>query len=84
MKANQLVEKHGKKLLGQKVHTPAAGDYPGGLATVIQLAPDKAAPEIVFQVSLPHWGEIGVFEHADVSLLLDKLKIPQLHENWRN
>ena len=84
MKANQLVQKLGCKLLGQKVNTPAVGEYPGGVATVTQIAPDENAPEIVFQVSLPHWGEIGVFEHEDVSLLLDKLGLPQLHEHWRN
>jgi hypothetical protein len=84
MKANQLVQKLGMKLLGQKVNTPALGEYPGGVATVVQLAPDANAPEIVFQVSLPCWGEIGVLEHEDVSLLLDKLGLPQLHEYWRN
>jgi len=84
MKANQLVQKLGQKLLGQKVNTPAGGEYPGGVATVIQIEPDKAAPEIVFQVSLPHWGSVGVFDHEDVSLLVDKLGPLQLNEHWRN
>ena len=84
MKANQLVQKLGQKLLGKKVNTPAVGDYPGGVATVIQLAPDQNAPEIAFQVSLPQLGEVGVFGHENVSLLVDKLGVPQLHENWRN
>ncbi len=84
MKANQLVQKLGQKLLGQKVNTPALGEYPGGVATVIQLAPDENAPEIAFQVSLPHYGDIGVFETEDVSLLVDKFTPPKLHENWRN
>lgn len=84
MKANQLVQKPGQKLLGQKVNTPALGEYPGGVATVTQIAPDENAPEIVFQVSLPHYGECGVFETEDVSLLVDKFSLPQLHEHWRN
>jgi hypothetical protein len=84
MKANQLVEKLGQKLLGQKVNTPAVGDYPGGVATVVQLAPDQNAPEIVFQVKLPQFGEVGVFGQEDVSVLVDRLGVPQLHENWRN
>ena len=84
MKAHQLVQKLGNKLLGQKVNTPALGDYPGGVATVTQLAPDEAAPEIVFQVNLPYWGEIGVFGHENVSLLLDRLTLPPMHEQWKN
>jgi hypothetical protein len=84
MKANQLVQKLGQKLLGQMVNTPAMGEYPGGVATVVQLAPDQNAPEIAFQVNLPQWGEIGVFEHENVSVLVDKLGAIQLHENWRN
>ena len=84
MKANQLVQKLGQKLLGKQVNTPAAGEYPGGVATVVQLAPDQNAPEIAFRVSLPQWGEIGVFDHEDVWLLVDRLVLPQLHENWRN
>ena len=45
MKANELLKKLGKTLLGKKVNTPAAG----GVATVIQLAPDTKAPEIAFR-----------------------------------
>jgi hypothetical protein len=46
MKANELLKKLGNTLLGKKVNTPAAG----GVASVIQLAPDQKAPEIAFQV----------------------------------
>ena len=84
MKANQLVQKLGLKLIGKQVNTPAAGEYPGGVATVVQLAPDQNVPEIAFRVSLPQWGEIGVLEYEDVWLLVDKLGTVQLHENWRN
>ena len=46
MKANELLKKLGHTLLGKKVNAPAAG----GLATVIQLAPEEKAPEIAFRV----------------------------------
>ena len=72
MNAKQLIQKFGNKLLGQKVNTPALGEYPGGIATVIEIAPDENAPEIVFQVSLPGWGEIGVFEHEEISVQQQK------------
>jgi hypothetical protein len=84
MTANQLVQKLGSKLLGKKVNTLAAGQYPGGVATVIGIAPDAKAPEVVFQVNIGHWGPIGVAGHEDVSLLSDNLGVIQLHENWRN
>jgi hypothetical protein len=84
MKANELVKKLGDKLLGKKVNTPAAGAYPGGLATITQIAPDEKAPEIVFQVNLAQWGDIGVLEHEDVSLLVDGLGAILLNEHWRN
>ena len=84
MKANQLIQKLGNKLLGKKVNTPAVGEYPGGVATVIQIAPDQNAPDIAFQVNLKQFGDIGVFEHEEVSLLSDGLGSIQLHEHWRN
>lgn len=84
MKANQLVQKLGSKLLGKKVNTPATGEYPGGVATVTGIAPDTKAPEIVFQVNLGQWGAMGVAGHEEVSLLTDQLGVIQLHEYWRN
>ena len=84
MKANQLVQKLGNKLLGKMVNTPATGEYPGGVATVIGIAPDMAAHEIAFQVNLGYWGTVGVSGHEDVSLLSDNLGVIRLHENWKN
>jgi hypothetical protein len=46
MKANELLKKLSNTLLGKKVSTPAVG----GVATVIQLAPDTKAPHLAFQV----------------------------------
>jgi hypothetical protein len=77
MKAGTLVKRFGKKLLGKRVNTPAVGEYPGGVATVIEIQPDKNAPEIVFQVNLPEWGEIGVFEHEQVSLVKHQVNRPE-------
>ena len=51
--AKDLVRKMGKKLIGRKVITPPMGSYPGGLAQVIEIHPDPAAPEIVFNVENP-------------------------------
>ena len=84
MKADQLVQKLGQKLLGKKVNTQAASDYPGGVATVVQLVPDPKAPGVAFQVRLGQWGELGVCGHEDVSLLTDGLGAIQLHDSWRN
>lgn len=84
MNAKSLVQKLGNKLLGQKVNTPAAGKYPGGVATVILLAPDKKAPQIVFQVNSPHLGDMGIFEHEEVSLLVDGMGLIHLPQHWQN
>ena len=43
MKANQLLQKLGHKLLGKKVNTPSAV----GSATVIPIAPDKKKASLV-------------------------------------
>lgn len=69
MLAEKLVKKHGKKLVGKKVFTQAMGEYPGGYAEILELEPDPAAPEIVFQVKHPTFGEIGVFRHERVYLI---------------
>jgi hypothetical protein len=66
--AKKLVKKLGSKLVGQKVRTPQMGEYPGGVATVTEIAPDPNAPEIVFNVSHPTFGPIGVFEYEQVKL----------------
>lgn len=66
--AQKLVKTHGRALVGQKVITPAMGDYPGGRAIVTELAPDPGAPEIVFTVKHPTVGEMGVFDYERVRL----------------
>lgn len=68
MTAKQLVEANGKKLIGLNVMTKRFGEYPGGVAEVIEIEPDPESPEIVFQVRHPNFGEIGVFEFESVEL----------------
>lgn len=67
--AKKLVKAHGRNLVGKKVVTQAMGEYPGGIATVIEIAPDFTAPEIVFDVEHPTFGRIGVFENEPVRLV---------------
>jgi len=67
--AKRLVEMFGDKLIGQLVGTQAVGEYPGGIATILDLGTDPGAPEIVFNVNRHGWGEIGVFDHERVVFL---------------
>ena len=66
MKAKTLVRRMGKKLVGCLVGTDEMGDYPGGVAKVISLGDDPSAPEIVFNVHLAGWGNIGVLDFEQV------------------
>jgi len=69
MTAGELSEKLGTDLIGRDILTVPFGQWPGGFAEVIQIQPDPAAPEIVFQVKSKLHGEIGVFENEPVQLL---------------
>lgn len=75
MNAKELVGEMGCRLIGRTVLTPAMGEYPGGLAKVVELHPDPGAPEIVFNVAHPTWKDdednniMGVFEYEDVELI---------------
>jgi len=69
MTAQALLSLYGGSLLGRHVVTVQIGEYPGGLAEVIELLPDPAAPEIVFNVNHPTFGEIGVFDWEPVQLV---------------
>lgn len=67
--AGALVKAEGAKLIGRAVITPQYGDYPGGRAVITELGSDPNAPEIVFHVKHPTFGECGVFENEEVVLL---------------
>lgn len=69
--ADDAAEIYGDLLIGVLVDTEAAGEYPGGPATVTEIQPDPEAPDIVFQVSNPAYedGEIGVIDHESIEFL---------------
>lgn len=62
--------RRGIDIIGLRVLTEAIGTYPGGVARIIEVAPDPAAPEIAVQVRHeteidPETGklwEIGIFD----------------------
>ena len=47
MNARRAVKTFGELLMGQTIRTQPCGDWPGGLAKVKELYPDKQAKEIV-------------------------------------
>jgi hypothetical protein len=61
MTAEKFVSVYGKFAVGMVIATAPMGEYPGGMATVVELAPDPAAPEIAFNVKHPTAGVMGVF-----------------------
>ena len=64
-----MLDAYGKSLIGKRVLTESYGAWPGGVATVTRVKPDRRAREIVFNVSMPSYEdgeEIGVFEHENV------------------
>jgi len=61
MRCDTLVMRFGHGLIGRRVDTPPLGVYPGGIATIVKVEPDPAAPEVVFEVSLPGYGSMGMF-----------------------
>ncbi len=66
MTARELLKKRGKSLVGRRIWSGMVGYYPGGEAEVVEIEPDDAAPEIVFNVRHPTVGVIGIFEHEIV------------------
>lgn len=70
MKAKKAVRHFGEKLIGQTVRTQPYGGWPGGLAKVKALYPDRDAKEIVMQVKgVRGQGEIGVFEDEYIEIV---------------
>ena len=61
MNAQQVLELWGGSLVGMIVHTPAMGDYPGGIAKVTEVLPDPSAEEILFIVEHPKEGKMGIY-----------------------
>lgn len=72
MTAKQLLYYAGQNLLGKKVFTDEMGEYPGGVATVIEINPDPGS-DIAFMVQHPAWksdicqdGTIGILDFEEV------------------
>ena len=62
-------------LLGRQVITQKWGLFQGGLCTVIELAPDENAPEIVLQVRHDETGdEVGIFADEMICLVCEDSK----------
>ena len=76
MTAQELVNQLGADLIGREVLTVAIGEWPGGFATVTEIEPDPAAPEIVFQVRSEEHGEMGVFGHEPIAHVTGKAPTP--------
>lgn len=78
MLAGAAVERLGDQLIGRIIVTARYGDWQGGKACVIELNPDKTAPEIVMTVKAVRTSrydsrtnigeEIGVFDHEEIGL----------------
>jgi hypothetical protein len=69
MKAWKLMTDHRDNLIGMWIMTERFGGYIGGPAKVIAINPDPNAPEIVIQVDNPKFGEMGIFDYEDVSII---------------
>lgn len=68
--AKKMIEVHGQSLVGKTVMTMAVGNWPGGMARVLNIQPDPAAPEIAFNVvSVASGDEIGIFENEKCGLV---------------
>ena len=56
--------------VGDLIWTEPLGEWPGGYARIIELNPDPAASEIVFNVSgVSGQGEIGVFANERIMVM---------------
>jgi hypothetical protein len=70
MNARTAVKTFGELLIGQTIRTQPCGDWPGGLAKVRELYPDKQAKEIVMQIEgIRGQGEIGVFKYEQIEIV---------------
>ena len=78
--AREAVTEFGGQLVGQLVLTAKWGDWPGGVARVLELNPDPEAPDIVMTVkaerrtqfdSRTNIGEeMGIFETEEIGVNL--------------
>jgi len=86
--AGEAAELYSKRLVGLRVNTEKMGSYPGGMAIVTKVAPDKTAPEIVMEVAHLTWENgdgsnlMGIFEGEAIGIEPEtaiKLNEPHAH-----
>ena len=80
MNAKQYIDELGENAIGQVVQTEAIGEYPGGLAEIIEIYPDPAAPDIVCMVLHPIWGEMWILEYEDIQPSMEKVLVDRIGE----
>jgi hypothetical protein len=69
MTALEMANKRGRDLVGSWVNTMCIGDYPGGVAKVINVWPSEDIDEEVpIIVNLPGYGTMGLIEWENVSV----------------
>ncbi len=64
--AGAIVELHGHHLIGCEIETQAQGSWAGGVATVMKIKPDPAAPDIRLHVKNEAGKEFGVFYNESI------------------
>ena len=70
MRAITAAKRFGDALVSCTIRTEAMGDWPGGLAKITDLFPDKHAKEIVFQVKgTQGQGKTGVFAYENIEII---------------
>ncbi len=70
MKAITAAKRFGDALISCTIRTQEMGDWPGGLAKITALFPDKQAKEIVFDVmGTQGQGEIGIFANENIEIV---------------
>ncbi len=50
-------------MVGDVIETETVGEWPGGVCMTVELTPDPAAPEILFNVENADGWVMGVFEN---------------------
>ena len=70
MNAKDAATRFKRNIIGCVINTQPFGYWPGGRAEVIDIFPDKNAPDIVMLIeSLEGHGYIGILEDEEISIL---------------
>lgn len=74
MLASELVKLYGDDLIGKRVWTYRFGEWPGGPATVVNIYPDRDAPDTGFGVEGQGYEYMDILEHEEVAILERELR----------